>query len=90
MDALLNSGMDVPVRKRSRLPLARLAKHNARHRLWKNAERIKSPNYTVRTNAGHELAVAVSQAMEQMNRYYRQVFQHKTRGGGTARCEISI
>jgi hypothetical protein len=88
-EALIDSGMDVPFRKK-RLARAKLARRDAQFNSWSKPEEIKLPNYTVKTTMGYELGISMAQAMEQMNRFYRQIFQHKTQGGGTARCTIEV
>lgn len=90
VDALLASGIDVPLRLRRARAAARLAKEDAKYATWENARKLKGENYTVVTNAGYELGAAVLDAMEQANRFYRVVFQHKQRGGATARCTIRL
>lgn len=87
--ALLESGVDVPLALESFLieppPLATGAQPSLG-----NGWTVKTDNYTVMTNISHRMAKSVARAMEQMNRYYREVYQHKLTGGGTARCTIRI
>ncbi len=90
VESLLETGLDVPVRTAKRGSPERAAREDAAHSVWENAWEIKSPNYTVRTDLPRALAEQVSTAMEQMNRFYRTVFHHRERGGGTARCGIRI
>ncbi len=87
--SLIASGMDISIPKKKNSS-KRLAAHDRKHRNWDNAEKVKKPNYTVVTNMGSELAHSVANAMEQMNLFYRKVFDHKTRGGGTARLTLHI
>jgi len=88
--AMLASGIDVPLQAKQTKSARRIAMEDARHDTWKKAWKIKGDNYTVETDAGWELGSAVLDAMEQVNAYYRQVFQHKQGGGGTARCTIRL
>ncbi|MHC5010806.1 MAG: tetratricopeptide repeat protein [Planctomycetota bacterium] len=90
VEALLASGIDVPIRARPRKSPARIAREDRQHEEWEKAWEIKTDNYTVVTNMGYEMGTAISDAMEQMNRYYRVVFDHKRGGGGTARCTIMV
>ena len=90
VETILTSGLDVPLRASHRKSAAKIAKEDERHKTWKKAWKIKGDNYTVQTNAGFELGSAVLDAMEQINQQYRAVFNHKRRGGGTARCTIRL
>jgi tetratricopeptide (TPR) repeat protein len=90
VQALLESGLDVPVTRKQKRSAKWIARNDEKHAAWDDAYRIKTDNYTVVTNVGWELGEAISQAMEQMNRFYRKVFHHKERGGGTARCAIHV
>ncbi len=88
--ALLDSGLDVPVARAEKRSPQWIARNDAAHRDWKSAWTVKSANYTVVTNTGWRLANSIAQAMEQMNDFYRKVFRHKERGGGTPRCTIRV
>ncbi len=90
VESLLETGLDVPVRTAERRSPGRAAREDAAHATWDKAWEVKSPNYTVTTNLPRALADQASTAMEQMNRFYRIVFRHRERGGGTARCGIRI
>jgi hypothetical protein len=90
VQALLDSGLDVPVHDRRGRRALRMAAQDPKHAVWKKAWRLKGDNYTVVTNMSWEKGDAVLRAMEQMNRFYRRVFQHKVGGGNTARCTISL
>ncbi len=87
---LLDDGLDVPLARESRRPAEWIARNDAKHATWETAWEVKSDNYTVVTDTGWELANAIATSMEQMNLYYRKVFRHKERGGGTARCTIYV
>lgn len=90
VEALLASGIDVPLRATRRGSSRKKAKQDKAHSTWKKAWKIKGPNYTVKTNTSWKLGNAVLNAMEQVNLFYRIAFQHKLRGGGTARCTIRL
>lgn len=90
VQALLDSGIDVPLRDRGNRRTQRMAEDDPRHVEWSKAWKLKGDNYTVVTNMGYEMAESVSDAMEQMNGFYRRVFQYKVGGGNTARCTISL
>jgi tetratricopeptide (TPR) repeat protein len=92
VEALLDSGLDVPIRaKKQRTSAAKLAAEDKLHSTWENCWEIKGNCYTIKTDMPRELALQMSLAMEQMNAFYRKVFHVKEHGGGeTARVVISV
>jgi hypothetical protein len=91
VEALLDSGLDVPLRsKKKRRSPEQIAREDGKHADWEHAYEIKGDNYTIKTTLGIELAETMSLAMEQMNRFYRSVFHVKERGGNTARVVVSV
>ena len=87
-EAILESGIDVPIR--SEEEAGDESYQDKKHSKWDNAWEFKGKNYTVVTNMKRKMGLAVLNAMDQMNRFYRKVFQHKTKGGGTARSVIRV
>jgi len=88
--ALLESGIDVPLPSPADEGEGE-SYRDRKHSTWENRYTdIKGPNYTVETNAPRRFGISVLEALEQMNRFYRKVFDHKTRGGGTARSVIRV
>jgi hypothetical protein len=87
---LLAAGIEVPPREDPNADPVKMARQNAKHRTWKKAWQVKSKNYTVITNMDHNMAVQISQAMEQINIYYRVVFGYKKSGGGMQRCTVEV
>ncbi len=92
VEALLDSGLDVPIRPRKkRVSAAKAAAEDQLHSSWDKAWEIKGSCYTIKTDMPRELAEQMSIAMEQMNAFYRKVFHVKEHGGGdTARVTISV
>jgi len=90
VEALLDSGVDVPVKPKKKRKPEQIAKEDKKHETWDKAYEIKGDQYTVKTNMGIELAEAFSLAMEQMNRFYRKFFRVKERGGDTPRVTLSV
>lgn len=89
--ALLDSGLDVPIKPHKKRDPVRDAKEDKKHETWDKCWEVKGECYTVRTTLGKETADQISGAMEQMNHFYRKVFHVKEFGGGTtARCTISV
>ncbi len=92
VEALLDSGLDVPIRARkARGSAAKAAEEDKKHSSWSNPWEIKGDCYTIRTDMPRALGEQMSVAMEQMNAFYRKVFHVKEHGGGdTARVVISV
>jgi tetratricopeptide (TPR) repeat protein len=90
VEALLESGIDVPVRAKKKRSAEATAREDAKHADWEHAHVLKGDNYTIITDMGIETGEAMSVAMELMNRYYRKVFHVKERGGDTARVTIRV
>jgi len=87
--ALLDSQVDVPPTATDRKVLLQAAKEDAKHTQWGDAWSLDTDNYTVVTNTGYELAHRTTVAMEQVNRFYREVFGLKPRGGAP-RCKLEL
>lgn len=90
VDALLASGIDVPMGTRKSLSPNALARLDAKHTEWEKAEEFKGKYYTVATNMGHETGGDMLFALEQMNAFYRQVFRYKMRGQTMRRCTVKV
>ncbi|MFT7680072.1 MAG: tetratricopeptide (TPR) repeat protein [Planctomycetota bacterium] len=90
VDALLASGIDVPMATRNTLSPKALARLDAKHTEWEKAEEFKGKYYTVTTNMGHEIGGDILFALEQMNAFYRQVFRYKMRGQTMRRCAVQV
>ncbi len=88
--AMLNAGVPIKVEVKKRMTDAKIKRLDKKHSDWENAYETKGPNYTVKTDMGVELAEKFLGAMEQMNAFYRKVFEHKARGGGMRRCEVRV
>ncbi|MFT7668555.1 MAG: hypothetical protein ACI8X5_001249 [Planctomycetota bacterium] len=90
LEALLASGINVPVQSSSKLSPKKIAKLDSKHADWENALEIKGKFYTIKTDMGYEMAEAMSSAMEQINTFYRKVFRYKERGGSMRSCELRV
>ena len=90
LEAMLQAGVPIKVEVKKRRTDAKLKQMNARHSDWENAYEAKGPNYTIKTNMGVDVAELFLGAMEQMNVFYRQIFEHKARGGKMRRCEVRV
>ncbi len=90
VQALLDADLDVPVTRRVKRTASWLAATDAQHSDWKNAHQFKGDNYTIVTNMSYEMGETMSGAMEQMNRFYRKIFQVREGGGDTARVTIRV
>ncbi len=91
VEALLDSGVDVPLRaRRQRASVRDAAAADLKHATWKSAWEIKADCYTVVTDLPRALAEQISLSMEQLNRFYRKHFHVKERGGDTARVTVKV
>jgi hypothetical protein len=91
VEALIDAGLDVPVKPKKKRSPGAVAKEDVKHSTWLTAWEIKGEQYTVKTDMGRDIAESMSLAMEQMNHYYRKVFHVKEHGGGqTARLTICV
>ncbi|MDP7061346.1 MAG: hypothetical protein QF489_00235, partial [Planctomycetota bacterium] len=54
-----------------------LAKNNAKHADWENRWTKKTKNYDVETNMDYEFFETLCAAMDQMNDFYRSVYEYK-------------
>ncbi len=88
--ALLDSSVSVPRTMTDRKSRAKLAAADAKHATWDSARTVETPNYTVRTDAGYDVAQSVAVAMEPMNRFYRRVFRTKEKGGEVRRATVRV
>ena len=90
VEAMLESGVPVKVKTRQRRSAREIARIDAKHVEWDEAYELKGKNYTIKTNMGVEMAEAILSAMEQMNRFYRKIFDYKKGGGSMRRCEVRV
>jgi len=90
IELLLESGVPVIVERRQKFSKKETAKLDAQHAEWENAYIAQGKNYRIRTNMGVDMAFAMLDAMEQVNKFYRKVFRHEERGGNMATCEVQV
>ncbi len=90
VDALLASGVDVPLESGSRYSPEEAARIDAEHSRWEDAHLVEGPNYRVRTNMGIEMARSVSESMEQINAFYREFYGYRTRKKSMRSCEVRL
>jgi len=90
VEALLASGIEIPAKPTTKRSPEFIAKEDARHATWEDPHEVETKFYTVETNMGYELAHSISMAMEQMNQFYRKVFEYKERGGSMRSCGIRV
>ena len=90
IEAMLNAGVPIKVDVKKTRSDAKLKQLNEKHSDWEHAYEAKGKNYTIKTDMGVDQAETFLGAMEQMNTFYRQVFEHKARGGTMRRCEVRV
>ena len=69
-----------------------IREHDQKTRSWKDRAKSKRENYRTQTNAGYEILIRCSEAMEQMNAFYRKFFRYGTEedGGSVSRIDLNI
>jgi Tfp pilus assembly protein PilF len=67
-----------------------IAEHDRAHDTWEKRAKLERENYTTHTDAGYEVLVRASEAMEQMNAFYRQFFRYGEDGKGVGRIDLQI
>ncbi|WP_145197240.1 hypothetical protein [Planctomycetes bacterium Poly30] len=90
IEAMLNSGVPIKVDVKGRRSDEEIQRLNRTHSDWSSKHELKGKNYTVLTDMGIEIAEQMLSAMEQMNQFYRQIFEYKERGGTMRRCEVRV
>ena len=90
VEALLASGVDVPLQAGSRYSAEEIASEEGSHTTWADAFVVEGPSYRVRSNMGLEVAEAVAASMEQINAFYRRFYDYRTRGQSMRTCEVRV
>lgn len=57
-----------------------IAENDPKHADWDEAWEQSTPHYAIRTNAGYRVLKTVATAMEQVQVFYREFHQYKTKG----------
>ncbi len=89
IEGLLESGIPVEVTRRERKSKAEIAKLDAQHADWSNPLVLEGQNYVLKTDVGYELARSILDAMDQINGFYRKVFD-LGRGKKTRKCTLHV
>jgi hypothetical protein len=90
VEALIESGIDFEIPGGRRVNKKKRASVNKKNMNWEDPYEIKGKYYIVRTDMGYDYAHAFLDAMEQMNSFYRTVFNYKVRGGTMRSCRIDV
>lgn len=90
VEALIASGIDFEIPGGRRVNKKKRREVNKKNMTWENPYEIKGKYYIVRTDMGYDYAHAFLDAMEQMNAFYRTVFNYKVRGGTMRSCRIDV
>ncbi len=59
-----------------------IEKRSLKHSTWKTRDEWPNENYITQTDAGFGVMIRASEAMEQMNAFYREFFQYGTKRDG--------
>ena len=90
IQALIESGIDFEVPGGKRVNKKTRAQVNKKNTTWEKAYEIKGRYYILRSDMGYDYTHAFLDAMEQMNAFYRGVFNYKVRGGTMRSCRIDV
>ncbi|MFT5733265.1 MAG: hypothetical protein ACJAZN_002360 [Planctomycetota bacterium] len=88
--AMLATGVPINVAVKKLHSEGELKRLNRTHTDWTNPYKAEGENYTIVTDMGVEIGDQMLGAMEQMNTFYRQIFEYKERGGTMRRCEVRV
>jgi tetratricopeptide (TPR) repeat protein len=92
-EALVASGLPIPVNDDARKSEKSIAKYDKDHALWEKAEKAKdfhSKQYAVTTNMGWRMGKQINLTMEQLNRFLRRFFRHKEQGQPMRACGVRV
>jgi hypothetical protein len=92
-EALVASGLPIPVADKGRKSAKAIAKYDKDHALWEAAAKSKefhSKQYRVITNMGWRMGTSISLTMEQLNKFLRRFFRHKEQGQPMRDCGLSV
>jgi Tfp pilus assembly protein PilF len=67
-----------------------IAEHDKKHLEWKDRAVMEKSNYRTQTDAGYEVLVRTSEAMEQMNAFYRVFFRYGAEGDKRSPSRIDV
>ncbi|MBI5364235.1 MAG: redoxin domain-containing protein [Planctomycetes bacterium] len=67
-----------------------VAKNDPLHAEWEKAWTLDTEHYSVRTNAGYRVLKTAAHAMEQVQVFYRQFHQYKTKGESIPKAGVLI
>ncbi|MCA9001992.1 MAG: hypothetical protein KDB61_08720, partial [Planctomycetes bacterium] len=90
VDALIESGIDFELPDTGRVNKKKKREVDKKNTTWENPYEIKGKYYIVRSDMGYDYTHAFLNAMEQMNAFYRGVFDYKVRGGTMRSCRIDV
>lgn len=92
-EALVASGLPIPVNDDARKSEKSIAKYDKDHSLWEKADKAKdfhSKQYAVNTNMGWRMGKQINLTMEQLNRFLRRFFRHKEQGQPMRQCGVRV
>ncbi len=90
IQALIESGIDFEIPGGRKVNEKKRRQVNKKNTTWEDPYEIKGKYYIVRSDMGYDYTHAFLDAMEQMNSFYRTVFNYKVRGGTMRSCRIDV
>ncbi len=83
---LAETGIELPAESVSKSRARRIANFDKKHGSWETVAVKETANYKIMTSGGLQVLEDLCEAMEIMNRFYRDVFEPKK----TQKCEIRL
>lgn len=90
VQGLLASGAPIEVPVRRKVNAKKKRRVDRKHTTWETAYEVKGKYYVVKSDMGYDFTHAFVEAMDQINGFYREVFQYKTRGQDMRTCTIHV
>ncbi len=90
LESLIESGINVEIPGGRRVNKKKRRLVNKKNTTWEDPYEVKGKYYIVRSDMGYDYTHAFLDAMEQMNSFYRTVFNYKVRGGTMRSCRIDV
>ena len=90
VEGLLATGIPIEIPVRKKVNAKKKAKVDSENTYWANTYKVKGKYYEVHSDMGYDYTHAFVDAMDQMNAFYREVFNYKTRGQTMRTCLIQV
>ena len=90
VEGLLATGIPIDIPVNIKVNAKKKKKVDEEQTVWSNAYEVKGDHYELHSDMGYDYTHAFVNAMDQMNAFYREVFNYKTRGQSMRTCVIEV